>query len=85
MSDGGAGSGGTNYGYPRSVLEDRQALGAGETEGKLYKGRLYIKTTGQPYPMKLEKTGRETGHAAFTRSNRIPAPTSPASTVTIGG
>ncbi len=37
-----------------------------KTEGKLYKGRLYIKTTGQPYPIKLEKQGRETAQITFT-------------------
>ena len=47
------------------------------TEGKLYKGTLYVKTTGQPYPIKLEKHGRETGTYTFTSWNNTPAPTAP--------
>ena len=54
-----------------------------KTEGKLYKGRLYIKTTGEPYPLRLEKTGRETSHATFTNWNQTPAPTAPTNTTTI--
>jgi hypothetical protein len=36
---------------------------------KLYKGTLYVATTGQPYPLKLLKTGEETGDTTFTRWN----------------
>jgi hypothetical protein len=53
------------------------------TEGKLYKGRLYIKTTGEPYPLKLEKTGRETSHTTLTNWNNTPPPTPPTNTTTI--
>lgn len=56
-----------------------------KTEGKLYKGRLYIKTTSEPYPLKLEKTGRETSHTTLTNWNNTPAPTAPANTTTVGG
>ena len=56
-----------------------------KTEGKLYKGRLYIKTTGEPYPLKLEKTGRETSHSTLTNWNNTPPPTPPAKTTTISG
>jgi hypothetical protein len=54
-----------------------------KTEGKVYKGRLYVKTTGEPYPVRLEKTGRETTHVAFSAWNATPAPTAPANTTTI--
>jgi hypothetical protein len=33
---------------------------------KLYTGTLYVATTGQPYPLKLIKTGRETGQTTFS-------------------
>ena len=52
------------------------------TEGKLYKGTLYIKTTGEPYPVKLEKHGRETGAYTFTNWNNTPPPTTPTKTTT---
>ncbi len=56
-----------------------------KTEGKLYKGRLYIKTTGEPYPLKLEKTGEETGLSTFTDWERTPAPTAPTNVTTVSG
>ncbi len=36
---------------------------------KLYTGTLYVATTGQPYPILLRKTGRETGQTTFTDWN----------------
>ena len=54
-----------------------------KTEGKLYKGRLYIKTSGEPYPIKLEKSGREDSHTTFTNWNNTPPPTPPATTTPI--
>ncbi len=36
---------------------------------KLYTGTLYVATTGQPYPILLRKTGRETGQTTFTAWN----------------
>ncbi len=36
---------------------------------KLYTGVLYIATTGEPYPIKLLKHGRETGQTTFTAWN----------------
>jgi hypothetical protein len=56
-----------------------------KTEGKLYKGRLFIKTTGEPYPVKLERTGRETGHTTFTGWDNTPPPTAPTNTTTLRG
>ena len=37
---------------------------------KLYTGALYVATTGQPYPLLLRKSGRETGQTTFTRLER---------------
>jgi len=34
--------------------------------GKLYSGSLYIATTGQPYPLQLTKSGKETSHITFS-------------------
>jgi hypothetical protein len=36
---------------------------------KLYTGTLYVATTGTPYPIKLVKTGRETGKTVFSGWN----------------
>ncbi len=54
-----------------------------KTEGKLYKGRLYVKTSGEPYPLKLEKSGRETSTTTFTNWNSTPPPTAPAATIPV--
>jgi hypothetical protein len=37
---------------------------------KLFKGILYIATTGKPYPVELVKHGRETGQSTFTGWNK---------------
>jgi len=54
-----------------------------KTQSKIYRGRLFIKTTGQPLPLKQEKTGHETSHIAFTNWNQTPTPTAPANTTTV--
>ena len=51
-----------------------------KTEGKLYNGRLYIKTTGEPYPVKLEKHGRENATFTFTKWNGTPPAATPTNT-----
>ena len=56
-----------------------------KTEGKLYKGRLYVKTTGEPYPIKIEKRGREDATFTFTAWNNTPAPTAPTKSISAGG
>ena len=56
-----------------------------KTEGKLYKGRLYIKTTGQAYPIKLEKQGRETAQITFTDWDQPVTITAPAKTIPAAG
>ena len=60
----------------QSVIELKQAQ-------KLYTGSLYIATTGQPYPIKLVKTGRETGQTTFTGWNDAVTVTAPANAVEI--
>jgi hypothetical protein len=40
-----------------------------KTSGRLYTGAIYVATTGQPYPVKLERHGRETSHMTFTHWN----------------
>jgi hypothetical protein len=53
------------------------------TAGRLYRGRLYVKATGQPYPVKLEKKGRETATFTFSDWNATPAPTAPAAATSV--
>lgn len=56
-----------------------------KTEGKLYRGQLFVKTTGEPLPIKLEKAGRETGAFTFSKWNTTPAPVAPTNFVSVGG
>ena len=55
------------------------------TEGKLYQGQLYVKATGEPLPLKLEKKGRETGTFRFADWNTTAAPTVPSRVVSSQG
>lgn len=48
---------------------------------QLYSGALYIATTGQPYPVALRKTGRETGQTSFTNWNQPTSVDPPADVV----
>jgi hypothetical protein len=50
---------------------------------KLYTGTLYVATTGEPYPLQLRKSGRETGQTTFTGWNDPVSVTAPAKTVEI--
>jgi hypothetical protein len=50
---------------------------------KLYTGTLYVATTGRPYPLRLTKTGRETGQTTFTGWNDPVSVSPPASSVDI--
>jgi hypothetical protein len=52
---------------------------------KLYTGTLYVATTGEPYPLKLSKTGRETGQTTFTGWNDPVTVTAPANAVELSG
>ena len=56
-----------------------------KTKGKLYTGRLFVKTTGNPYPIKLEKRGQEKATFSFTGWNATAAPSAPAKSVQIQG
>ena len=67
-----------------TTIEEQPAIEL-KTEGKLYKGRLYVKTTGQPYPIKLEKHGSEAAAFTFTDWNNTPGPTAPTNTIGAGG
>jgi hypothetical protein len=51
---------------------------------KLYTGILYVATTGNPYPIKLLKTGRETGQTTFSGWNDPVSVSAPANAVEIG-
>jgi len=53
------------------------------TSGKLYSGRLYIATTGQPYPLALTKTGKETSDITFSGWDQPVTITAPTNTITI--
>ncbi len=75
-------SGDVNKGTTRQV--DGQSALELKTTGKLYTGRLYVSATGQPYPVRLEKHGRETAQFTFTDWNATPAPTAPTTTVSGG-
>jgi hypothetical protein len=52
-------------------------------EHKLYAGVLYVAATGQPYPLKLTKTGQETGQITFTGWNDPVTVTPPTNAVEI--
>jgi hypothetical protein len=51
---------------------------------KLYTGTLYVATTGPPYPLKLTKTGEETGQTTFTGWNDPVTVSPPSKAVEIG-
>lgn len=55
-----------------------------KTTGNLYTGRLYVKTTGEPYPVKLTKQGRETARISFSGWNATGQPVAPSASVTAG-
>jgi hypothetical protein len=51
--------------------------------GKLGTSTLYVATTGQPYPLKIVKTGEETGQTTFTGWNEPVTVSVPVSSVDI--
>jgi hypothetical protein len=51
--------------------------------GSLYAGRIYVATTGKPYPIQITKTGRETAHITLTNYNQPATPTPPTNTINI--
>jgi hypothetical protein len=52
--------------------------------GQLYTGKIYIATTGKPYPVQITRTGRETGHTTLTNWNQPVTLSVPSSTISIG-
>jgi hypothetical protein len=67
---------------PTTTVEGQPAITLKQA-GKVYTGTLYVATTGQPYPLKLTKTGRETGQTTFTRWNKSITITTPANAIDI--
>jgi hypothetical protein len=53
--------------------------------GQLYKGTLYVKTSGEPYPLRLEKQGRENAQTAFSGWNATSPPAAPTNVVKFAG
>jgi hypothetical protein len=54
-----------------------------EQTAQLFKGSLYVATTGKPYPIELLKHGRETGQTTFTAWNEPISLSAPAHAVAI--
>jgi hypothetical protein len=52
--------------------------------GQLYTGKIYVATTGKPYPVQITKTGRETGRTTFTNWNQPVSLSAPSNTINIG-
>jgi uncharacterized protein (DUF2147 family) len=52
--------------------------------GKLYTGKIYVATTGKPYPVQITRTGRETGRTTLTNWNQPVSLSVPSSTISIG-
>jgi hypothetical protein len=63
-----------------TTLNGQHALQLNAT-AKLFKGTLYIATTGKPYPIKLTKHGRETGQSTFTNWNKPTTLNPPTNTI----
>jgi hypothetical protein len=63
-----------------TTLDGQHALELNAT-AKLFKGTLYIATTGKPYPIKLTKHGRETGQSTFTEWNKPTTLNPPTNTI----
>jgi hypothetical protein len=54
-----------------------------KTSGRLYTGAIYVATTGQPYPLKLERHGKETSHITMTSWNQPVSVSAPANSITV--
>lgn len=66
----------------RTTSIDGQPVIEVKMAGRLYTATLYVRTTGEPYPVKLEKRGSESGLATFTDWNETAAPVAPAAAIT---
>jgi hypothetical protein len=62
------------------ILDGQHALELNAT-AKLFKGTLYVATTGKPYPIELVKHGRETGQSTFSEWNKPATLNPPANTI----
>jgi hypothetical protein len=65
-----------------TTLDGQHALELKVT-AKLFKGILYIPTTGKPYPIELTKHGRETGQSTFSEWNKPATLNPPANTINL--
>jgi hypothetical protein len=63
-------------------INGQPAITVKET-AKLYTGTLYVATTGEPYPILLRKSGRETGQTTFSGWNDPVSVSAPANAVQI--
>jgi hypothetical protein len=68
----------------KTKIDGQTAIALKETR-KLYTGTLYVATTGQPYPLKLTKAGRETGQTTFTGWNDPVTVSAPANAIELSG
>jgi hypothetical protein len=66
-----------------STLEGQPVIEL-KPSGRLYTASLYIATTGQPYPLKLEKHGRLTATTTFSAWNDAVTVTPPVNTIRVG-
>jgi hypothetical protein len=66
----------------RTKINGQPAITLKETR-KLYTGTLYVASTGEPYPLKLRKSGRETGQSTFSDWNAPVSVSAPTNTVEI--
>lgn len=65
-----------------TTIDGQHALELNAT-AKLFKGVLYIPTTGKPYPIELVKHGRETGQSTFTEWDKPTTLNPPANTIAL--
>jgi hypothetical protein len=66
----------------KTTINGQPAIIVKETR-KLYTGTLYVATTGEPYPLKLRKSGQETGQTTFSDWNDPVSVSAPTNTVEI--
>jgi hypothetical protein len=52
--------------------------------GQLYTGKIYVATTGKPYPVQITRSGRETGRTTLTNWNQPVSLPVPSKTISIG-
>jgi hypothetical protein len=67
---------------PTTTIDGQPAIEL-KTSGRLYTGVIYVATSGQPYPLELERHGRETSHITLTDWNQGVTITPPVNTLDI--